>query len=109
MFSYSLKQRENEEKTKENNEETKRKRGENEGKTRGWGAFFAFEFWTLNAADWNILLKHWQHKVGSVGSAGFFLSPDGSVFDWKVDRVLMVVGLSSLESTVQKSSFVNEW
>ena len=36
-------------------------------------------------------------------SADSFLFPDGSVFDWKVVRVLMVVGLSS---PLSKSSFI---
>ena len=49
-------------------------------------------------------------NVGSVLSKSFwfdsadsFLFLDGSVFDWKVVRVLMVVGLSS---PLSKSSFI---
>ena len=41
-------------------------------------------------------------------SAGFFLSPDGSVFDWKAeaDRVLCINGGWSLESRVHCPNLV---
>ena len=45
----------------------------------------------------------WRESLFWFDSADSFLFLDGSVFDWKVVRVLMVVGLSS---PLSKSSFI---